>query len=417
MLRKYNQLIEHTEEYIACEANAAMLNEASDYLTQQVQLYVQNMEVKYMDRYFEEVHVNRRRETALEILKEHNRNEAVYADLEAALQSSNDLMEREIYAMKLISVANDYEEAALPEEVRVISLKKDDVELAPEEMIEKARTMVFDTGYQDAKALIRSHLDHFLDNVLEVMAKEQESSVSVLGKSLFEQHIYISILFVMNILTFVFITILIVRPLSIHIKHIKENDSLQIIGSYEFKYLALTYNDIYDLNATNQAMLARNAERDPLTGIRNRRAFDELRELMKNSRTPMALLLIDVDRFKQINDQYGHETGDLILKKVAEFLKIAFQSVGYPVRFGGDEFAVILTDVRMGDMDRLGDKISEMNARLQNPEDRLPPVSLSVGVAFSKNGFCEELFSQADQALYMVKKNGRCGCSVYQTQE
>ena len=408
----YHHLIAHTDEYILCENDANSLSAASDYLTEQVRLYVENMDIRYMDNYFEEIHVAQRREKALAELSSHDTTDAVRHALESALECSNDLMEREIYAMELVSTANGYAESSLPEEVRRIQLKAADAALSPDEMIEKARTMVFDSGYQDAKALIRSHLDYFLDGIISSMAQRQADSAQAMGAAISLQRLLIILLFVINVITFVVITVLIVRPLTIHIRHIKENNLLEITGSYEFKYLAITYNDIYELNAANQAMLTQKAEHDPLTGLMNRRAYDDLTPILKKAAMPLALVLIDVDQFKLVNDLHGHEAGDLILKKISALLLQAFRSTDYVIRFGGDEFAVVMTDIAFEGRHVLEEKIAMLNRILKEPDDQLPPVSLSVGAAFSGHGFRDDLFALADRALYEVKESGRCGCRI-----
>ena len=413
MPARFHRLVEHTDEYMKCEESAVSLGKASDYLTEQVRLYVQNMDVEYMEHYFEEVHVTQRRETALKDLEQYHVSDTAHDDLSAALRCSNDLMTREIYAMKLISVANGYDPATLPEEVRSVQLKRADAALEPAEMVEEARRLVFDSAYQDAKALIDSHLSHFLNSILSTMAQQQKDSEDALAQSLTYQQIFISVLFVMNVITFTVVTILIIRPLSIHIRRIKDKDLLQIIGSYEFKYLALTYNDIYELNAANEAMLMHKAEHDPMTDLINRGGFENLKLALKSSTQPIALVLIDLDNFKQINDVYGHEVGDLALRKLASILAESFRSSDYPARIGGDEFAVIMTDIQQDSSAVIERKIKRINAVLQDPEEGCPVFSISAGAAFSEQGFTEELFNQADQALYTVKKNGKGSCCIY----
>lgn len=192
---------------------------------------------------------------------------------------------------------------------------------------------------------------------------------------------------------------------------------LEITGSYEFKYLALTYNNIFELNAANETVLRHQAEHDPLTGIINRGAFDHLKQLFKAKLDPIALLIIDVDKFKLVNDGYGHETGDKVLQKVARLLEESFRSTDFPARIGGDEFAVIITDITEDLKSVIENKINLLNDMLLHPDDGLPAVSLSVGAAFSDCGFADELYSQADEALYDVKKHGRCGLKFYQKNE
>ena len=128
----------------------------------------------------------------------------------------------------------------------------------------------------------------------------------------------------------------------------------------------------------------------------------------------MALLLIDVDYFKSVNDTYGHAVGDRVLKRVAEILKNSFRSVDILCRIGGDEFAVVMTRVSSAMGPLVLNKINHANDLLQHPKDDLPPVSLSVGVAFSDRENPQgDIFTDADSALYRVKEAGRKGCAIY----
>lgn len=145
----------------------------------------------------------------------------------------------------------------------------------------------------------------------------------------------------------------------------------------------------------------------------NRRSFDQILSLYEKDRSSFALILADVDVFKQINDTCGHDTGDRILKRVAALLHTTFRSIDYVCRIGGDEFAVIMVDMSRELYYTITNKIAEINGLLAVPEDGLPAVSLSAGVAFSdENGFRGSLFRAADSALYTAKAHGRCGCSV-----
>ncbi len=410
---KYENLIDATENYISCEKDATLVREGSDYLTEQVRMYAVTMDPSYMEAYFEEKNVNRRRERALEELQEYKTGQEAYRYLQTALDKSNQLTETEIYAMKLISCSQGYDEASLPEEVRSVALRDEDRLLGPQEMVDEARIMVFDLEYQNAKELIMSNTDYFLNSITAWTRGKQSESVATLKTIMIQQRICIVVLFALNALNFILVIMLIVKPLQIYIDCIKEEKMLKITGAYEFKYLALTYNDIYEVNAANEVLLRHKAEHDPLTGVINRGAFEQMRELLKASSEPIAFMIIDVDKFKTVNDGYGHEIGDQILKKVAKQLTDSFRSGDYVARIGGDEFAVIMTSCPRRLQNLIYNKISMVNQILQKQENGLPGVSLSVGVAFSDKGFPEELYSQADRALYKVKENGRCDCGFY----
>lgn len=409
---EYEAVHQSMDDYVVCQQSGELLTEGSAYLTEQVRLYVITAEPEYMEHYFEEVYDIRRREQALEQLEEHYGGNQVYEYLEDALEKSNALMTQEIYAMKLVSSVQE-ESGRLLDEVKNIPLEEEDRNLTPEELIKKAQMLVFGDEYQSVKDQIAGDVAESLDSIHELTHQKMLDNAGKLKLTMTRQGILISILFVENIITFVMIILLIIKPLQIYIRCIKEGKMMEIAGSYEFKYLALTYNDIYEINTANESMLRYQAEHDPLTGLINRGAFDHLKKLFQLRPVPLALLIVDVDKFKQVNDGYGHETGDLVLKKVAGLLEQEFRSTDYPARIGGDEFAVILTNMAEDQRAVIERKVKEMNEFLTNPSDGLPQVSLSVGAAFSEMGFTEDLYKKADLALYEVKEHGRCGCRFY----
>ncbi len=410
---RYRRMMDATEDYILCEKDAALVREGSDYLTEQVRLYTMTMEPEYMEAYFEEKNVTRRREQALAELGGYRTSQEAYEYIHKALDNSNRLMEREIYAMRLIAQAKNYDLDSLPEEVQNVVLLEEDERLSSEEMIASARNLVFDYGYQSAKELIATNTEIFLDAIMKWTRDRQMESASSLEAIMGRQRICISILFVLNTITFILVIVLIVKPLQIYINCIKAEKQLEITGSYEFKYLALTYNDIYEVNAANEILLRHKAEHDPLTGVINRGAFEHMKQLLKTTADPLALLIIDVDKFKLINDGYGHEVGDKVLKKTAKMIQEGFRARDHVARIGGDEFAVIMTNCTEELRPVIQEKIDAMNQKLQNPDDGLPKVSLSIGIAFSDSGFPDDLYKKADSALYIVKENGRCGCHFY----
>ncbi len=411
---RYKDVHSSMDDYIAFEENEALLTDGSAYLTEQVRLYTVTLEPQYMEAYFTEANVTKRRETALEELKTSHEGNKAYEYLAEALGHSNDLMNDEIYAMRLISEAQGYPEDRLPEEVQAVPLNDGDQNMSQEEMIRKAREIVFGTSYQEVKTRISDSVNSSVESIHEMTHQQMLGDAEELESTMAIQRRLISILFVETIATFLLIIMLIIKPLRVYVNCIKEEKMMEITGSYEFKYLALTYNDIFEIKNANEAMLRYRAEHDPLTGIVNRGGFEQLKNMFRVKDVALGLLIVDVDKFKLVNDGYGHEVGDQVLKKVAAFLKDGFRATDYPARIGGDEFAVILTSMSVEMQGAVERKIAEMNDRLMHPNDGLPQVSLSVGGAFSENGFTDDLYQKADAALYAVKENGRCGCRFYE---
>lgn len=155
---RYDELISVTDDYIECERNAALVREGSDYLTEQVRLYAVTMDTQYIESYMEEVNVTKSREKALEELGKYSFSDRSSSYLSEALSSSNKLISKELYSIKLVSLANDYDMKVLPQEVRDIQISMEDRELPEDEMLKKAQDMVFDDAYQSSKALIMNDI-------------------------------------------------------------------------------------------------------------------------------------------------------------------------------------------------------------------------------------------------------------------
>lgn len=409
---EYKAMVADVDNYIECERNAALVSDGSDYLTQQVQLYVVTQQPQYVDRYFREVYTTQRREQALEHMKQYPVSDAARDYLESALENSNKLMEQEIYAMKLVTVAQGYDMADFPEDVQKARLAKDDEGLSRGAMLEKASKMVFGDYYQGAKASISGNITYFLNSIVSETENAHKKSAGNLNRILIQQRIFISALFILTILGFLLIRFLIVKPLKLYIDRIREGKALEVTGAYEFKYLAMTYNNIYEINSANQELLLYKTQKDPLTGLVNRESFDYLANHM-NISSQIALLILDIDKFESIHENYGAETGDAILKKAARLIEKSFRTTDFTARIGRDEFAVILVDVMPGLKSVIRNKINAMNKMLQEPADGLPSVSFSAGGAFSQKGFSNDLCRSAEQALDYVKAHGRCGCSFF----
>lgn len=198
------------------------------------------------------------------------------------------------------------------------------------------------------------------------------------------------VLLVLSATTFIVIAwclvMFVLRPLTESVAAIQEERLIPFCSSYELNYLAATYNAVFEENASTRLHLKSKAERDQLTGLLNRSAFDDLVEFYRGANEELAFLIMDVDNFKTVNDTYGHAVGDLALQRVATKLEECFRSNDFPIRYGGDEFVVIMTEISPEQRGVIERKVDYINSSLQNPDegDSIPKLSVSVGVAFSK---------------------------------
>lgn len=149
---------------------------------------------------------------------------------------------------------------------------------------------------------------------------------------------------------------------------------------------------------------------DPLTGVGNRRHFDQTlaSEVERASRygQPLSLVLLDIDNFKRINDNWGHEAGDQVLRRVGAMLRKTLRSSDSVSRYGGEEFAVLMPGLGRDEARALAERIRGALADL--PMGRLPAITASFGVAsLAPDESGESLFARADAALYRAKDGGR----------
>jgi diguanylate cyclase (GGDEF)-like protein len=179
-------------------------------------------------------------------------------------------------------------------------------------------------------------------------------------------------------------------------------------------------------NAANRAKLLRSGLTDFLTGFHNRRYLNaRLREELGRAqrfRQPIGCLMIDVDRFKPINDQYGHLAGDAVLREVAKRIDGQMRASDIGARFGGDEFSIVLPQGSLQDAERVAKRVLEAvrGTPIRIDETHSETVTLSIGVAVAEPTLdsrdfkliAERLMADADAALYRAKQAGRNCVSV-----
>lgn len=186
-----------------------------------------------------------------------------------------------------------------------------------------------------------------------------------------------------------------------------DEDHLEIVGFH-------VMNQDITAQKLEERRLLQLAQIDSLTGFANRAGFKQkLTDALTrnfNHRNLMGLLFIDLDRFKPVNDQYGHPVGDQLLKKFAERLGHALRASDSIARLGGDEFTVIMEDVpKTTHAEQVAAKIVQI---MQEPFDLdgiIVNISVSIGVAFCHSGSCDAttLIKRADDMLYKAKEAGR----------
>lgn len=204
--RQYDVMISSTNDYISSVEDAKQMSDASAYLTDQIHHYVIELERQHVDDYFEEVHVTQRRENALKSL-EAFADEAAINSMQNTLDRSNELMETEIYAMRLIAEAMEEDLSTFPEEVQAVELWEEDSERDPEGKIDMAQALVFGENYHEARDEIVDGIANFLDTVINSTHQKQQDSIEKMHRIMRSQSVLFFVLIGQSIVTIALIII------------------------------------------------------------------------------------------------------------------------------------------------------------------------------------------------------------------
>ena len=413
--RGYQRMETASDRYIAAQLAASDMESGSDFLTDRVRCFVVTGDIEYLNDFIEEVEVTKRRDKAVETLEEllAGNDKNALNSLNTALALSNELVVVENKAMRLMLEAEGYDLNSIPENIASIELDADERAMSAEALKNKAQILVFDNNYMHQKDRIRENVNLCTQALIRASSQELEQSSASLSVLVHLQTVLTIVFFLIVLGIIVIITLMVRKPLTNMVLKMQEQKEITPTGVEELRFVTRTYNQILQENRSVREKLSHEASHDALTGLFNRGAYDLLME--STDKRHMALILIDVDYFKQVNDTYGHAVGDRVLKRVADLMKASFRSVDILCRIGGDEFVVVMTRVNSSMSQLVKDKITRINDLLQHPKDDLPPVSLSVGVAFSDRKNPQgDIFKDADAALYQVKEAGRKGCRIYE---
>lgn len=187
-----------------------------------------------------------------------------------------------------------------------------------------------------------------------------------------------------------------------------DEEGLQLLGALS-PYAALHLE-----HARSFRNLRETAARDPLTQLRNRRGFEEVFAVEASRfgryQRPISLMVLDLDHFKRVNDQYGHEAGDEVLRRVAALLGTCIRDVDTAARMGGEEFVVLLPETSLAAAQEVAERVRSAVSAQPVPWRGTPiPVRVSIGISSCPERVAEpgELFGSADAALYRAKEGGR----------
>lgn len=414
VLQRYDRVMEATETYVHWSENAAKVHEASEYLTEQVRLFAQTAERDYMENYFMESYVTKRRTRVLDEIREYYADTQVAEELEQAIRESQKLMEREYYAMKLVCTGAGIAAQYIPPEVQEAAWQAGDDALSPQAQWDKGRALLYDAAYQEAKDSIYGHLDAFATQIVEEEGRQQQESISHFLGSVHTQRMFVGVVIVLELITLFILMQMIAKPLRQFIRRIRERAMLDIEGVEELQLLAGVYNEMYEAIAAESAEFRYQPENDPLTGVMHEGTYREIAQALEENDEPMALMIFRMDDFSALTAQYDSKTIDWMLKKAAALLNENAELKDHIFHIGREEFAAVFMDTTRAKRTRLEEIFRKINDKALESDEGLPPFSMSAGAAFSPEGWQKALSAKAREALLQAHQQGAGELSFYE---
>ena len=408
----YRKIDDLSNGYIQCTQDIQILDETSDYLTSKSREYVAIGNAQAAADYIIEINEKRTREKSLENVNKYFANTEVQTLLEDALDSSNRLADKEVYAMRL--VGDVYGFSNLPDAIKTVSIREEDVYLTNEEKKDKAINMVFGDDYSTLKGVIDKDVEDSLQLLISITTERKtEANNNLIRVLIIHEILGISMLLIvlaLGVITYILLLI----PLKRSIEAINENKRIDVYGSKELNIVVKAYNEMFENNQKQQKALQYEVSHDILTGISNRHEYTSICNRLAKSN--VIYIIADVDKFKGINDTFGHAIGDQVLSEVARKLRETFLNHDRVFRVGGDEFIIFIEDVSKERKKELELTLEDINNTFAQRHEYqgFPLVSLSFGVVEKdENMTFEDAYRRADKALYKVKATGGCGFEFY----
>ena len=408
--RSFNQIVNMTESYLSSQQTAGMLSNIANGMSEQCAAFLRTGEPDCVHVYAGQLSAINAQIKANETMQSSDESRDEF--LAKAIEAFRAMNETEIRAMRLMADTLPMGMAAYPLLIQQTKLSPEDEALTAEEKKTLAEKLIDSAEYRLNKEALTAAVDDS-HRVASEQGKNRAAQTSAeVRKVMRRQKLLIFLFILIAVIALLINRFLIISPIQRSVDKLDKREPLPVLGSYEVRHLANVYNEVLKDNAEKTEALSYAATHDALTGLYNRADFDKVYSTCANDR--IGIIIIDVDHFKQFNDEFGHGVGDHVLKIVAAKLMEHFRSEDHVSRIGGDEFCIIMPGTKQEQAETIVEKIYEINRELQDNPDGLPSITLSAGLAFwDRPDPGESLLRDADSMLLSLKKTRTDCCAVY----
>ena len=406
------EIVAVTNNYLINQQAGGMLRDISESMGEQAIAFVQSGEVGPSKSY--EGQLNTINAQLAQYDPDSSNSAAANTEFNTAVEAFRARNGLELNAMRLAAATMPqplFE--ALPDFLKEAELSAEDEALSPEEKKAKAMTLLTSESYAALEETIRTSVDRSHRLSSEEGQLQADKKFTQVRQIVGNQTVLVILFVAVSALALILNRMMIISPIQKSVDNLDRREPIPEKGSYEMRHLARVYNDVLKENEEKTEKLVYTASHDALTGVYNRTEFDRYYRQIEKTQN-VGIIVVDVDHFKQYNDEYGHDIGDRVLCAAVEAMKRNFRSVDHISRIGGDEFCIIMPRTGHHDGAKISAKIHDINRELSEEGGDLPPVTISAGIAFWDRPNPEgSLFKDADTALLEMKKTREDCCAVW----
>ena len=410
--KSVEEVVDFTTSFLTNQQTGGMLRDFSQRMSEQAKTFVQIGDIGAARSY--EGQLNTINVQLAQYEPETSTSEDANDEFLKAVKAFREREAEEVRAMRLVADTLPQPAfEALPEFIRAAELSTEEQALSPEEKKAAAAAILTSEDYTAREETIRTAVDLSHRRSSEAGQEQAAKSFSRVSGIVRDQSVLIVLLMILAVLAMVLDRVLILNPIKKSVGNLDRREPIPVEGCREMRHLARVYNDVLKDNEEKTEALTYTATHDALTGVYNRDAFDKRYRDIEH-KEHYGIIMLDVDHFKQYNDDYGHDIGDRVLCTAVETMKMFFRSEDHISRVGGDEFCIIMPGTDQAQAGKIREKIEQINRELTHASKELPPITISAGIAFWDRPDPDgSLLKDADSTLMELKKVRDRHCAIY----
>ena len=389
--------------YIDGQVSLVNMKISSDAMIERVRSFVMTGNTVYLDDYINNLSDAEQREKTLVDIIDKLGGSETHEQISKAMENIEEMIDIEMHSLRLALSGYRIDDGRYASELELPKLTSEEEKMDDEQKISLARELLYNEDYQMVRNEFTGNVEYCIDQLTDYTLMHRDDSFAQIKVSQNTQRLIVTGSLLLVVLEVIAFWVFIGKPISKNTEHIEKGEFLDVRGLKDIQIMSEAYNRMFDRIEKDKEKLSYEASHDSLTGLLNRNAYNiKLREL---DHKDFCFILLDVDDFKGFNDTYGHDVGDMVLKKISRVLSANVRSQDMVFRLGGDEFAIVMTGIRKENSSIITNRMDKIREDLLiKDDDIVPQIRISLGATYSSGELdLDRTYKEADVALYQAK--------------